>query len=282
MNRGKRVGRYNSSVTRVWPALGALLRRDPTGLQWLSALTPSLPLNSSEPLLPETIQRREVKFGDLGTVSLPNCFEHEAAPPGRFLRWMIENAGPSKAWNFRFSGNSDTETKRRKLLLGDLLVKKEALDRLSERGPKGSGREWWAFEGFTSIDCCLETASFLLVIEGKRTESLSSSTAYFNKRNQLARNLEVAQSLANDKNFAVLLIADQFLSDNDAENLIRDGLPHFSEREQASLARHYLGCISWQDVCDRTGLRGDLPGDKLPTNIDEATRLLRGWGWMKR
>ncbi len=282
MNSGKRVGKYNSSVTRVWPVLGALLRHDPTGLQWLSRLTPALQLGSVGPLLPKTVQQREVKFGDFGTVSLPNCFEYEAAPPEPFLRWMIENAGPGKAWNFRFDGNSDTEAKRKKLLSGDPEFRREALDRLSNCGAKGSRGEWWAFEGFTSIDCCLETASLLLVIEGKRNEPLSSSTTYFKKRNQLARNLEVAQSLADDRNFAVLLIAERLLSVEDAEKLIQDGLPHLSVREQAALARHYLGCVTWSEVCDRTDLRGDLPGGKPPANIDEAREILREWGSMKR
>jgi hypothetical protein len=281
MERRKTVGKFNSSVTRVWPVLGALLRRDPTGRQWLSGLSPALRLGSLAPLLPETVQRREVKFGDFGTVSLPNCFEHGTAPPEPFLRWMIENAGPSKAWNFRFDGNSDTEAKRKKLLSGDPEFRREALDRLSERGAKGSLREWWAFEGFTSIDCCLETADFLLVIEGKRTESLSSSTTYFKKRNQLARNLEIAQSLANDRDFALLLIAERPLSNEDAKKLIKNGLPHLSAHEEASLAQHYLGCVTWSDVCDRNDLWGDLPGGKLSGNIDEAREILLEWGWIK-
>jgi hypothetical protein len=42
--------------------------------------------------------------------------------------------------------------------------------------PRDSGRRWWAFEGFTSVDCCLESESALLFIEGKRTERLSKAT----------------------------------------------------------------------------------------------------------
>jgi hypothetical protein len=39
--------------------------------------------------------------------------------------------------------------------------------------------------GHTEVDCWLETERLLLFVEGKRSESLSASTHWYPKRNQL-------------------------------------------------------------------------------------------------
>jgi hypothetical protein len=47
------------------------------------------------------------------------------------------------------------------------------------------------------------------LIEGKRTEPISDSTDWFPGRNQIIRNLEVAQALVDSrKNFAVLVCTE--------------------------------------------------------------------------
>ena len=43
--------------------------------------------------------------------------------------------------------------------------------RLAQRGRN----KWWAFEGFSRIDCCLITRQCVLFVGGKRTESVSPS-----------------------------------------------------------------------------------------------------------
>jgi len=177
MSPRKRVGKFNSSVTRVWPVLGALLRRDPAGGQWLTALSPRIDELSHGSILAKSVRPRDAQFGDFGNVNLPSCFEFAAEPPEAFLSWLIESAGVK--WNHNFKGTSETERKRRALLSGDMQAKREALGLLSQKRARGSRGEWWAFEGFTSIDCCLETENSLLVIEGKRTESLSPQDNVF-------------------------------------------------------------------------------------------------------
>ena len=103
-----------------------------------------------------------------------------------------------------------------------------------------------AFEGETSIDCFLETPGMVLLIEGKRNEPISSSTDWFEKRNQIARNLEVAQSLARGRRYAVLLAAEHDTAVEVAD--IIAGLPHMTSSEQMFLAEHYLGCVTWQEI----------------------------------
>ena len=71
----------------------------------------------------------------------------------------------------------------------------EALQEIDAKQGKGSAQAWWAFEGFTHVDASFETDACLLLIEGKRTETVSSSTRWFKSRNQLWRNVEVAGEL---------------------------------------------------------------------------------------
>ena len=96
------------------------------------------------------------------------------------------------------------------------------------------------------------------LIEGKRTESLSESTGLGTAgRNQLHRNLEAARELAHGREFGVLIVGEELLPDAAlGDSMI--GLPHLPERERADLMRHYLGCITWRQVCQATGIDFEL------------------------
>ena len=73
-----------------------------------------------------------------------------------------------------------------------------------------------------------------LLIEGKRTESLSESTAWYAGRNQLHRNLEAARRACPRPQFGVLIIGEEPLPDAALGNAMI-GLPHLPERERADL-----------------------------------------------
>jgi hypothetical protein len=145
---------------------------------------------------------------------------------------------------------------------------KEALALLETKGPVGSHRAWWAFEGFTYADCCLDTDRFALVVEGKRFERLAESVSWVEGRNQLARNLEVAATLAREsgsRDYAVLMIGPTGTAGpSDAE--LTKGWPHLSPNEQDELLAHYLGATTWQRVCEATG----LPYEDLPVTRDDV------------
>lgn len=148
---------------------------------------------------------------------------------------------------------SRTQSKREDLrgwhgLGRQVIAQREALAALEQTGAKRSQGKWWAFEGTTSVDCYLETENLILLIEGKRTEPLSACVNWYPGRNQLVRNLEEAQELANDKPFAVLLIAEDNFDPLTPE-IISISLPHFSSEERQTLMQHYLGCLTWRQVC---------------------------------
>jgi hypothetical protein len=97
----------------------------------------------------------------------------------------------------------------------------ERLAELALKGGTGSKRKWWAFEGFTEVDCVLETDRLLLFIEGKRTEALASSTDWYPERSQLVRNLEAVREVAKGRTAAVLLVTQEPVADE----ITADSLP---------------------------------------------------------
>ncbi len=67
-------------------------------------------------------------------MELPRCFERLAAPPERFLRWLIEHSG--REWNYDFK-----DKRRKALQSGDVDVRAEALELLAKNGARGSKGE---------------------------------------------------------------------------------------------------------------------------------------------
>ena len=145
-----------------------------------------------------------------------------------------------------------------------------ALRSLDRNGPEKSAQQWWAFEGFTEVDCCLQTDRLVLLIEGKRTESLSESTEWYSGRNQLCRNLEAARDLAAGREFGVLVIGEEKIPATVLDSL-EAGLPHLSSAERAELMCHYLGTLTWSQVCEVTG----MDYRALPRNVARRVKRSR-------
>jgi hypothetical protein len=205
------------------------------------------------------------------TLRLPRCLEYRTPAPERLLLWLIEHAGRECMPRKGLSA-AQREAGRRGDLFGvgghlQRAASEEAVEQLVVNGSGRSKQQWWAFEGETSVDCFLETPSMVLLVEGKRTESISSSTDWFDKRNQIARNLEVAQSLARGRRYAVLLAAEQETAVGLSD--IAAGLPHMNSSEQAFLAEHYLGCVTWKELCEAAKLQIDL---KVLSDVTSAER----------
>jgi hypothetical protein len=115
--------------------------------------------------------------------------------------------------------------------------------------------------GVRGVDPCrceLKTDECLLLIEGKRTETVSSSTRWFKSRNQLWRNVEVAGELAGEKAFGVILAVESEASGRQAlaeAAASRDSsYPHLTSEQRERLDRHLLGFVVWSDVVAQFGL----------------------------
>ena len=190
------------------------------------------------------------------------------------LRWLLENVGVK--WAVRMNGvpqKQETIGERHRLLTGSpaqvKAAQNKALEELKRVGAEHSSRKWWAFEGFSSVDCLFETNDMVLLIEGKRSDVLSPATEWYPARNQLARNLEVAQCRAKEKQFGVLLIVENEFKI--AASDVEKGWPHLDLREREELWKHYLGMLTWPVVCAATGLSQSV----LSPNVDEAMTNLR-------
>ena len=272
----------NSSITRVRPVFRKLFGEDSTGTSWLpQILRLSKPstvsgamLSQPGSMLPAVAGKRPYADPIQGAIGLERCFEFSVAPGKSFLRWLL--AHPDRlTWpeshGRRVTYSATTQARREALvgLKGDSArseAQASALRSLNRSGPEKSSRRWWAFEGFTEVDCCLETDKIVLVIEGKRTEGLSESTAWYSGRNQLHRNLEAARDLAAGREFGVFVVGEEEIPEA-ALGDSKAGLPHLTTDERAELMRHYLGSLTWRHVCEATGVNYE----SLPRNV--ARRL---------
>ncbi len=247
---------------------------DPSGAKWLSHLLRLAPENTTQTgkwaaksgtLFPKLINKRPYKdrilqeYG-IDEILLEECFEKSVPPPQSFLRWLISHSN-EMVWADSKTRSLSREPRRQREQLfgkhGSIAAQQaqvQALQELDRLGSEGSRRQWWAFEGFTEVDCYLETECFLLFIEGKRTESFSPSTFWYPQRHQLVRNLEVAKEAAGEKPYGVMVIAEN-LVEPVSDSTVKQSLPHFLEAsDRKDLMSHYLGCVLWEDVCKATGL----------------------------
>ena len=278
------MGEKDSTVTRVWPVFDSLFHKDPTGETWLSKLL-SLGSIQNEAvrreienpgcLLAELARFGRALPGPLKKLLGPgraatlepirNAFEIEIPPVKEFLRWLLEHP-EAMQWPVERGGgerifSGEMQSNREALLAGNQAVQANALQELERGGTANAQRAWWAFEGFASVDCLLETDKLLVLIEGIRTEAVPSSTDWFPQRNKVVRYLESARNrAAGKKNYAVLVCAEKAIRISDA--MWKESLPHLAETERAEVQAHFLGFVTWgriaSELCDNMNLPEDI------------------------
>jgi len=278
-------GLVDSSITRVRPFFSTLFTRDPIGATWLpqlleaadrsDRLDPALRRQPGD-LLTRLVSTRGYRDRILArTIDLHGAFEHPAPPPTAFLRWLIEHPDrlrwPQRSPGVRMRYGSATQRHREALVDGGpedrLAAQSLALSQLEASGAAGSRRKWWALEGFTEVDCWIETDRLLLFVEGKRTEALATSTAWFPERNQLVRNLEAVGELAGDRAAAVLLVTEQAVEDL-PEAAVVASTPHLDDAAREVVRRRYLGQVTWQSLCDRLDVDfASLPDTRADADV---------------
>jgi len=186
------------------------------------------------------------------------------APPAAFLQWLLEQPQRMQVHDrATFGAKSKGALQWRAKLFSDdpgsvAQAQAEGLRQLSKRlGARGRSK-WWAFEGFTHVDCCLITDTCVLFVEGKNTEAVAPSTRWFPQRSQLWRNVEAAKEFAGGREFAVILAVEQ-----EADGIaalaagaasLAASYPHLEPGERSELDRHLLGFVTWASVVKRFGL----------------------------
>lgn len=253
------MGKKNSSHTRVEPVFDALMDKDPTGGSWL-------------PQLLQMGSRSTGRTGNLAAGSLESGHprwwgkkERRLDPPKTLLQWLVRNAkAPSSKvlW-----GSAGTKEKREHLVAGDPVTVAEAL-RLLEGSH--TPRAWYVLEGQSQPDACFVTESYILVIEGKRTErEATASTTWMPQRSQMLRHMDAAMEVRDGRKVLGLMItegrggaeatapSEYWLRQGDLQvqaDTLNESLPHRSPAERQEIADGFLGVTTWQRVCADLGL----------------------------
>jgi hypothetical protein len=191
-------------------------------------------------------------------------YERTVAPPAAFLRWLLENPQRMQVSDRTTFGAKSPAAQqwRARLFSGDPAAvgqaQAEGLNQLSKRLGSRGRNKWWAFEGFSHVDCCLVTDACVLFVEDHGTEGISSSTRWFTGRSQLWRDVEAAQEFAGAREFAMIVAVENEAAGTaalaDASTSLVGSYPHLDEGQRTELARHLIGFVTWAEVVTRFGL----------------------------
>lgn len=264
------MGKFDSSLNRVQPIFNALYKKDPSGASWLQPLLRMVKREGYPKPLKIT--------ANLGDLTQKPQFEFSVDPPKSYLKWLIkypeELRSPLRATWEKWSEH--TQKMRQALLAGDKTVQIKAISDLEKCSflPKSS---WWRFEGVTYVDCALLTNSTVIFIEGKWTEvGASKEVLWYNKRNQVLRNLDCAVTYAKQKglqHYFVIMVVEKCLVEQDparrkeieevmSPEIIMGSLPHLTDEERNEVLSHYLGTTSWEEIVDRLSLERKQRGGR--------------------
>ena len=260
------------------PIFDELLDRWPDGKPWLGELWDMAALTRPGVALPKPAGLDKLVASETPSTRvdrLGKVYERTVAPPAAFLRWLLENPQSMHVRDPINFGAKSVEARRwrSKLFSGDRHLVSEAqaegLKQLGRRLAQRGRNKWWAFEGFSHIHCCLITGQCVLFVEGKRTESASPSTLWFEQRSQLWRNVEAAREFAGNKQFALVLAveseADGTAALANAASSLDGSYPHLDSGQRAELSRHLVGFVTWLEVVTRF----DLPRECLLDRVQE-------------
>jgi hypothetical protein len=261
------LGDRNSSLTRVQPVFNELLDLSLDGDSWLGELWDMAALTRPGIALPRPSSLGRLVAGETPgdrTARQGKVYERTVAPPAAFLRWLLENPQRMQVSDRTTFGAKSPAAQqwRARLFSGDPAAVRQAqaegLNQLSKRLGSRGRNKWWAFEGFSHVDCCLVTDACVLFVEDHGTEGISSSTRWFTGRSQLWRDVEAAQEFAGAREFAMIVAVENEAAGTaalaDASTSLVGSYPHLDEGQRTELARHLIGFVTWAEVVTRFGL----------------------------
>lgn len=238
MKKPRRRTAGESRVTRVLPVFEWLKHNG--GADWTQRLVN----------LADGLQTR-IETGAVR--SLRVRLEERVAPSSERLRWMLENAErlvPREGRRFR-------EFQQRVL---QHPARQATVERLAAVGSlKGIDRKL-ILEGKTSADCLITCRNALVWIEGKRNDWLAPATTWDSARDQLARNLEAARSVAREQGKSAYCVIvcyearlkfhEEALIDGYRAGTWSAGLLHLGADVRRELGSR-LGTLRWSSIADQ-------------------------------
>jgi hypothetical protein len=252
-------GRYDSSITRVAPVLHAL------------RVGGHLPGSLARLLeLPARDGRGTREWPEPGELEEAAWWPREKRldPPRELLEYLVRALAGS--------ARPTSVPERTKLFAGDEDALNEALEALQG---VARPRAWYVFEGPTSVDAYVRTSRFVVVLEGKRTESgPTTHTSWMEVRHQVLRNIDAAWDERGDRELVALLAVEGSEPDPTAvpprwreaaqatvtEEALAGSLPHRKEETRRQMADSFLGAVTWQAICRTFDLPPETLLDEVP------------------
>ena len=243
-------------ATRTQDFFEPLLKRNPSGSEWLGRLLAALPQRAR---LGELIDEPGALHASLTVPGLEGrraCFAYPVAPPDGLIAWYIEH--PERLRWPAGAGGSPLARRLRRALLYDQPPgsRRRAQARARELAPLRSAfaEEWWRFEETFRPDCLLMSDRLVLTVLAVGS-TLPAASDWYPQRSALVRGLEAARRLAGARRSGALLISQAPVAEA-ADAVVRASLPaaapHLRDDERAELADGYLGNLTWDDAARAT------------------------------
>lgn len=185
--------------------------------------------------------------------------EKQLDPPRALLEHLLSDLAGS--------GRRTTVIERERLFAGDEQALKLAQAALNEQA--GAGRAWYVFEGRTSVDAYIRTNHYVVLVEGKRTESgPTTQTSWMKVRHQVLRNIDAAWDNRAHRQVVAFFAVEGSEPDPTAvpdvwrnavtatvsEAALSGSLPHRSPEVRQQMAGCFIGAVTWQAICREFGL----------------------------
>jgi hypothetical protein len=232
----------NSKVTRVQPVFNWLKMSNVSN--WAQVL-----VNMADGL------KHKPKCGTVIDVVI-NKEKTMPASPTR-LAWMLSNAE-------RLRPKSESSCEELKKRMANRVAVTAALSQLDKATGVVPLPRGLSLESSTHADCLIKCEKVIIWIEGKRFDRISFSTKWDKSRDQIARNLDAVQRLAQEegKDYCLLICHEYPLSRHEnslvkgyRECTIIGGMPHINEEMRRELGQR-IGLVTWHDMaCKWEGIR---------------------------
>ena len=238
------MGKFNSSLTRVNPLGDAIINNH----------------KLVDRLLSLVMSDNSLEFGEFNN---SNVFysggqgEKALKPSQRHLSSIIEKIIIDEKFR-SYVRKKDTSTKSNKILRNKLFD----LDLETIEMAKSSFKDWNTFETNSYPDLFIENDKFIIVIEGKRTETdITRSTTYLPNRCQMVRHIENALEYCKGKKTIIgfYIIEDScryedhcskvsFKEDLEKETIKKD------DNLKSAIINSFYGYTTWQKISDNLNI----------------------------
>lgn len=241
------MGKYNSSTYRIKP----LMKRIENNMKNFEKFTEIVNIGIlSNPT--------EYCYADAETGKTEKALK----PTKTHLSGLVKYLFGKGADNYSISGKNRIE-----MFNGNSEKRDLAITEIENNYNSLPQKAWYIFEGYTYPDLYIEGKDYIIICEGKWTEShITTETTYLKNandeyRNQMVRHIQGALNSAKDKKVIAFYIVDEncgYLDDLSKEAFakqIEKETISLSYSEKYDVISSYYGYITWQNISEVLGIK---------------------------